>query len=158
MPVNLEAGSFYRVGINSTSYQNFKSADGVPAPSSAIFFATQGASAAVNAKVRTPKIVSLTPANGASDVDPATKPLRVKFNVPMGDGMSWTGGGENFPEIPNGQQPKWSKDGLTCTLPVRLQPDHDYRLGLNSLSHLNFESKWGVPLPPVVYTFHTAAK
>ena len=43
LPVNLEAGSFYRVGINSTSYQNFKSADGVPAPSSAIFFATQGA-------------------------------------------------------------------------------------------------------------------
>lgn len=156
LPVKLEAASFYRVGINSTSYQNFKSADGVPVPSSAIYFATQGASAAVNAKVRTPKIVSLTPANGASDVDPATKSLRVKFNVPMADGMSWTGGGENFPEIPNGQRPKWSKDGLTCTLPVRLQRDHDYQLGLNSLSHINFQSKWGVPLPPVEYTFHTA--
>ncbi len=156
LPVKLEAGSFYRVGVNSTSYQNFKSADGVPAPSSAIFFATRGASAAVNAKVRMPKVVSLTPENGAKDVDPATKALRVKFNVPMGDGMSWTGGGENFPEIPNGQRPKWSKDGLTCTLPVRLQANHDYRLGLNGLSHINFQSKWGVPLPPVEYTFHTA--
>ena len=111
----------------------------------------------MNAKVRTPKIVSLTPAK-AQRRRSGHQALRVKFNVPMGDGMSWTGVGENFPEIPDGQQPKWSKDGLTCTLPVRLQPDHDYRLGLNSLSHLNFESKWGVPLPPVVYTFHTAAK
>ena len=156
LPVKLEKGAYYRVGINSTSYQNFKSADGVPAPPTAIYFATEGASAAVNARVRAPRIVSLSPQNDASDVDPSTKALRVKFNVPMGDGMSWTGGGENFPEIPADKQPKWSKDGLTCTLPVSLRPDHTYRLGLNSSSHINFESKWGVPLPPVEYTFRTA--
>ncbi|MEX2114803.1 MAG: M56 family metallopeptidase [Pirellulales bacterium] len=156
LPVKLEKGNYYCVGINSTSYQNFKSADGVPVPSSAVYFATQGASAAVNSRVRTPKVVSLSPANGASDVDPTTKSLRVKFNVPMDEGMSWTGGGEYFPDIPEDQQAKWSKDGQTCTLPVRLEADHEYRLGLNSLSHINFQSKWGVPLSPVVYTFRTA--
>ena len=77
--------------------------------------------------------------------------------MPMGDGMSWTGSGPNFPSIPAGEKPRWSADGRTCTLTVALKPDHEYRLGLNSLSHINFQSKWGVPLEPVVYRFRTRA-
>ena len=157
LPVQLKKASYYRLGINSKSYQNFKSSDGVPAPSSSIYFVTKGAGAAIEARVRTPKIVSLKPKNGATDVEPKTKVLRVTFDVPMGDGMSWTGDGPSFPKLPDGKPAAWSKDGLTCTLPGELEPDHAYQLGLNSLSHGNFESKWGVPLPPVVYTFRTAS-
>ena len=51
-----------------------------------------------------------------------------------------------------------SADGLTCTLPVSLEPNHDYRLGLNCPSFQNFQSKWGVPLEAVVYEFHTRVK
>jgi hypothetical protein len=38
---------------------------------------------------------------------------------------------------------------------ARFDPTHRYRLGLNSLKHINFQSKWGVPLAPIVYEFRT---
>jgi len=41
---------------------------------------------------------------------------------------------------------------------VQLEPNHSYRLGLNSPSHRNFQSAGGIPLDPVVYTFKTKAK
>lgn len=155
LPVKLERGKFYRVGINSKSYQNFQSTDGTPTPPIAIYFATQGAPPDVVARAKTPEIVKLSPANGASNVDPNIKSISVTFNMPMGGGMSWTGGGENFPAIPSGAKPKWSRDKLTCRLPVKLKSSHSYRLGLNSRSHNNFQSDAGVPLQPVVYEFKT---
>lgn len=157
LPVSLAAGEYYRVGINATSFHNFRSSVGQPAPCTAIYFTTKGASKAVESRVRKPEIVKMVPENGATDVDPKTKALRVSFNVPMGGGMSWTGGGDTFPEPREGKQAKWSGNSKTCTLPVTLRPDHAYRIGINSLSHINFQSKWGVPVEPVVYEFRTAA-
>jgi beta-lactamase regulating signal transducer with metallopeptidase domain len=155
LPVKLEKGKYYRVGINADSYRNFQSTRGVSFPSSVIFFATEGASAEVRDRLRVPKIVELKPAKGASDIDPSIKELHVTFDVPMGKGMSWTGGGPNFPENPSGARAEWSADGKTCVLPVTLHPGHSYRLGLNSLSFNNFQSESGVPLEPVVYQFKT---
>ncbi len=158
LPIKLEAAHYYRVGINSTSYQNFRSADGIPAPPSAIFFTTRGADEAMKNRVRIPSIVSMVPANGATDVSPDLNEIRVTFDMPMGAGFSWTGGGPRFPEIPQGKMPAWSEDGKTCTLPVNLKPNGDYVLGLNSVSHKNFQSRWGVPLEPVVFQFSTSAE
>lgn len=155
LPVKLEAGHYYRVGINSKSYQNFKSAQGVPARPSAIYFTTQGASEELKQKTAKPQIIGLIPRNGATDVDPNLTELRVTFNVAMGGGCSWTGGGPDFPKIPEGKQVYWTDDHKTCVLPVELQPGKDYRLGLNSPSHKNFQSTGGVPLDPVSYTFRT---
>ena len=160
MPVKLEQGAYYRLGINSTSYQNFRSRgrDGVPVASSAIYFATKGATADVASRVRVPKVKLMEPATGATDVDPKVEVLRVSFDVPMGDGMSWTGNGPNYPPSPQGKQASWSKDGLACTLPVALEPAHDYELELNGFGHNNFQSQWGVPLAPVIYRFRTRDK
>lgn len=155
MPVKLAAGHYYRVGINSTSYQNFRSANGVPARPSAIYFTTRGASEELKQKTAKPSIVAIEPKNGASDVDPALKELRITFNVPMGGGFSWTGGGPAFPTIPQGKKPFWTEDRMTCVLPVELKPGWEYHLGLNSPSHKNFQSAGGVPLDPVSYTFKT---
>jgi beta-lactamase regulating signal transducer with metallopeptidase domain len=155
LPVKLEKGKFYRVGINADSYRNFRSARGVSFPSSVIFFATEGASSEVRDRLRVPKIVELKPANSANEVDPSITELRVTFDVPMGKGMSWTGGGPSYPEGPSGARAEWSSDGKTCVLPVTLHPGHSYRLGLNSLSFNNFQSESGVPLEPVVYQFKT---
>ena len=156
LPVKLKKASFYRVGINSTSFQNFRSELGVPAPTSAIYFATAGAKRAVMGRVRVPRVLKMVPANGAKDVAPTTKKLIVKFDLPMStEGYSWTGGGPTFPTIPQGESPSWSRDGKTCTLPVELKPGMQYELGLNSLNHKNFASKWGVPLEPVRYSFQT---
>ncbi|HWB13558.1 MAG TPA: M56 family metallopeptidase [Pirellulales bacterium] len=155
LPVKLEAGAYYRLGINSSSHQNFRAKKGPPAATAALYFSTKGATEEVAGRVRVPAIVAIEPKNGAGDVDPETKSLRVTFNIPMSEGMSWTGDGESFPKIPEGKSASWSDDALTCTLPVKLEPDHDYELGLNSVAHNNFQSKWGVPLEAVVYKFHT---
>ena len=155
LPVKLQAGHYYRVGINSTSYQNFRSADGEPARTSAVYFTTQGASDELKRKASKPTIIGLEPKNGTKDVDPGLKELRVTFSVPMGDGFSWTGGGPQFPTIPEGKKPFWTDDHKTCILPVELKPGSEYRLGLNSPSHKNFQSSGGVPLEPISYTFST---
>ncbi len=157
LPVRLEAGKYYRVGINSKSHQNFCGVSGNPAPPSAIYFTTRGASAELQAQARAPQIVSMNPPNGATGVDPNLGELRVEFDLPMGGGFSWTGGGPQYPAIREGQAPYWTPDRKTCALPVRLEPDHSYRLGLNSPSHKNFQSEHGVPLEPVVYTFTTGS-
>jgi hypothetical protein len=158
LPVKLEPGHRYRVGINSPSYRNFRSAAGVPALTSAIWFTTSGTPDPTKPEPKVPKVVSATPAMGAQDVSPDLKELRVTFNVPMAGGFSWTGGGPEFPTTPEGKKPFWTEDHKTCVLPVELKPGSEYRLGLNSPSHKNFKSAEGVPLAPVGYAFKTSAK
>jgi hypothetical protein len=156
LPATLEGARFYRVGINSTSFQNFSSADGVPALASAIYFTTRGASEELKARVAAPKLVTLEPPNGAASVDPALTEIRATFSTAMGGGFSWVGGGDDFPEIPKGMGARWSEDKKTCILPVRLKPNWTYHLGLNNPAFTNFTSEVGVPLEPVEYTFTTA--
>ncbi len=158
LPVKLQRGQYYRVGINSTSYQNFRSVAGIPAKPSAMYFTTEGADATLKTQTAIPEIVKLEPVNGAQDVNPSVTELRVTFNVPMGAGFSWTGGGPQFPKITEGKKPIWSADRKTCVLPVTLTPGTTYRLGLNSVSHKNFQSAAGVPLKPVLYTFKTSGE
>jgi beta-lactamase regulating signal transducer with metallopeptidase domain len=155
VPVQLKPASYYRVGINSKSHNNFRAENGVPSPPSAIYFTTQGASEELKRKVRLPRVASLEPPNGASNVDPNLKEIRVTFDMPMGGGMSWVGSGPNFPERPEGQNIRWSEDKRTCIMPVRLKPNWQYQISLNSPSHINFQSEGGVPLEPVKYTFST---
>jgi RNA polymerase sigma-70 factor (ECF subfamily) len=155
LPVKLEKGKYYRVGINATGFQNFRSSDRTAAPPSVIYFCTAGAAKPIEDRLRVPAILNMEPKNGASDVDPATALVRVTFDMPMGSGMSWTGGGDLFPKSPAGKKAEWSSDGKTCTLPVALEPDHEYQIGINSLSFNNFQSKWGVPAEPVAYKFRT---
>jgi RNA polymerase sigma-70 factor (ECF subfamily) len=158
LPVKLQGGHHYRVGINSVSFRNFRSEAGVPALTSAIWFTTSGTPDTTKPESKVPKVVSATPAMGAQAVSPDLKELRVTFDVPMGGGCSWTGGGPEFPTIPEGKKPFWTEDHKTCVLPVELKPSSQYRLGLNSQSFKNFKSAEGVPLMPVVYTFKTSAQ
>ena len=158
LPVKLQSGRHYRVGINSVSYRNFRSAAGVPALTSAIWFTTSGTSDEPKRDTQVPKVVSMKPPVGSQDVSPDVKELRVTFSVPMGGGFSWTGGGPQFPTSPEGKKPFWTEDHKTCVLPVELKPNSQYRLGLNSPSYKGFQSATGVPLAPVVYTFKTSAK
>ncbi len=159
LPVGLEAGRYYRVGINSTSYRNFRSEAGVPVAPSAIYFTTQGASDEFKAMTLAPQVVSLEPHNGAQYVNPATTELRVTFNVPMGGGCSWcmmSDDGADFPKGREGKRVSWTEDKRTCVLPVELKPGMTYRLSLNDANHKNFQTAGGVPLAPVEYTFKTS--
>jgi beta-lactamase regulating signal transducer with metallopeptidase domain len=159
LPVELKLGSFYRVGINSSRFHNFRSELGVPAATAAIYFATKGADRAAASRVRVPKVAKLSPENGATDVDPGLKMIRVTFDMPMDTGgYSFTGSGPSFPEVPEGKGARWV-DNKTVICPVKqLRSDTRYEFGLNSMTHKNITSKWGVPLAPVRFSFTTSGE
>jgi hypothetical protein len=158
LPVQLEPGRFYRVGINSSRHHDFRNESRVPAVVTAIFFTTKGATPEVKARMKKPRVLRMEPPNGASDVDPELKQLKVTFDIPMGAGFSWTKQGPKFPPIPVGEKPSWSSDKKTCFLPVQLKPASEYQLGLNNETNKNFQSSFGVFLDPVTYSFKTAPK
>lgn len=159
LPVALKAGQFYRIGINSKSYQNFRSLDGIPIKPAVLTFTTRGANAAAIGRMEAPKIVAIDPPNGALDVHPlTTKEIRVTFDRPMGDGMSWVGGGESFPRRRIGEPEHWLPNSRTCVMPLDLDYGHEYRVSLNSDRFKNFQSTAGVPLETFEYSFTTVAK
>lgn len=155
-PVKLEAGKFYRIGVNSTDFTNFQDGSGVPAAPRVIYFTTKGATEEILARMEKPMVILFDPDSGDSEVGAGTSELSVTFDIPMSLGMSWVGGGEHFPQSPEGAKPTWSEDMKTCTFPVVLKPDSLYRLNLNGILYNNFQSSWGVPLDPVDYTFQTS--
>ena len=153
LPVKLKPGKFYRIGINAPSFKNFKSTQGVPVTPTVLWFVTAGTDGRPVSELQPPKVVALSPANGASDVDAGTTKLSVTFDRPMAAGFSWTDPEGKAPEIPS--KPTWSGDAKTCALPVKLEAGRAYVMSLNFGWYLNFRSEKGVPLVPVRYTFST---
>lgn len=107
------------------------------------------------ATAQVPQVVKFEPPNGAADVSPDIKELRVTFDIPMGGGFSWCGGGPTYPDSPDGQGPRWTEDQKTCVLPVSLKPGHSYEIGINCPCCKNFQSAAGIPIEPLTYTFST---
>src|SRR5687767_355549 len=81
------------------------------------------------ASAAAPKVVITAPDNGEVDVDPGVKEIRIEFDQPMGGGRSLVGGGEAFPEIAG--EMKWANP-KTLVVPVKLKPEHEYWLSVNS--------------------------
>lgn len=104
-----------------------------------------------------PRVVSLEPSNGATDVSPGVIEAAVTFDQPMGGGMSMTtrGGPDKFPEITG--KPAWSADKKTITATMRLEPNREYVIGLNSSNHSNFKNERGLTLEPVIWKFTTGS-
>jgi beta-lactamase regulating signal transducer with metallopeptidase domain len=101
-----------------------------------------------------PNIVSTSPAVGATDIDPGLKEITVTFDQDMRSGFSWTGGGPDYPSIPEGQKPQW-RDKRTCVLPVKIEAGHYYRVGINSSSYRAFRSEAGASAEPSAIYFTT---
>ena len=101
-----------------------------------------------------PRIVATTPADGATDVDAGLTQITVTFDQDMGGGFSWTGGGPQFPQSPQGARAHW-QDKRTCVLPVKLEPGHQYRVGINAPSYHGFSSAAGEPVEPSSISFTT---
>ena len=101
-----------------------------------------------------PKVVEMTPANEATDVDPELSAIKVVFDRPMQDG-SWSmvGGGPNFPEIVG--KPAYDATKMVWTVSVKLKPDWRYQFMLNSGRFTSFRSSDGEPLAPVSVSFRT---
>jgi hypothetical protein len=106
---------------------------------------------------KTPKIISMIPANGAADVDPNLQSIIVNFDRPMKD-HSWSivGGGSHFPQL-NGK-PYYHSQNMILSIPVKLKPGWQYEFWLNSEKYQGFVSAQGVPLVPVHVRFKTRSR
>lgn len=125
---------FGRCGIGLTAY---------------LFVAIWAATAAASP----PQVTESVPANGAEDVDPALREIRVTFDQDMNrSAYSWVGGGPSYPSTRG--KPRWV-NARTCVLPVKLLPNHEYWLSVNNASFQNFRSKTGEPAIPYPLSFKT---
>ena len=95
----------------------------------------------LSSRAAPPKVVITSPDNGEVDVDPGVKEIRIEFDQPMdARGRSIVGGGESFPEFAG--DPKWLNP-KTFVIPVKLKPDHEYWLSVNSDTFKGFSNKGG---------------
>jgi uncharacterized protein DUF4932/Big-like domain-containing protein len=101
-----------------------------------------------------PRVVSIAPTDGATEVDPALTKIKVVFDRPMQD-KSWSmvGGGPHFPEITG--RCGYDSSKKVWTVPVKLKPNWKYSYQLNSGKFQGFRSRKGVPLKPVTVAFET---
>jgi len=161
--VDLEPGRTYVVWVNSPEYPYFRDLAGVSAQPLRWSFSTRGeAATAGGAPVPIaghsqgpPRVVSMSPPDGAVDVDAATSELRVTFDRAMDEGWSWvTEERESFPEAVG--KAYMTPDWRTAVMPVRLEPGRTYVVWLNRGQYNYFRDRAGVELEPVRWSFSTA--
>jgi hypothetical protein len=103
----------------------------------------------------TPRIVSMVPANGATDVDQALTTLVIRFDRPMKPGgYAFVGATVDVPEVVG--KPRWDDTATILTADVRLVPGRTYHYWLNSTRYMSFRAADGSPLDPVEVTFTVA--
>ena len=102
-----------------------------------------------------PTVLRTVPENGARDVDPTLSELSVTFSERMrGGNWSWVyENKESFPRMLG--HPRFVDDLTRNVLPVRLEPNKDYVVWLNSDQFTNFKDEAGNSAPPFKLTFRT---
>jgi hypothetical protein len=104
---------------------------------------------------RRPRVVSVTPAVDAADVDTATTAVVVRFDRPMR--RSHSAVRVNTALFPSVTAVEWDSSGTVWTLRVRLERGRSYGFTLNSATGGNFLSAEGVALAPYAVRFRTRA-
>jgi hypothetical protein len=107
-------------------------------------------------KEKGPKVVAMSPENGAADVPAGPLTITITFDRPMGEGYSMvqTEGRDRYPKIK--EVPGFDAGRKVFSMQVELQPGREYVIGVNSEDYSSFKSAAdGVPLYPVKYTFKT---
>jgi hypothetical protein len=102
-----------------------------------------------------PRVVSTSPTNGSQGVDPSTKEISVTFDEEMIDGnWSWAYTEKNeFPQMTG--QAYYTENNTKNVLPVKLEPNKEYVIWINSAKHKNFKDKNGNSAIPFKFTFRT---
>jgi hypothetical protein len=102
-----------------------------------------------------PRIVSMVPANGAVDVDPALTTLVIRFDRPMtAKGYSFVGDAKDIPTV--ARAPQWDDSLTSLTVEVQMTPGRTYHYWLNHGQYMSFRAADGTPLEPVEVTFTVA--
>jgi hypothetical protein len=102
-----------------------------------------------------PRVIQTDPLNESRDVDPSLRELSVTFNEEMMDGnWSWAYEDQSsFPRIIG--QAFYTDDYTINRLPVKLDPDKEYVIWINSAQFKNFKDKSGNSAIPFRFTFRT---
>jgi hypothetical protein len=102
-----------------------------------------------------PRVVSTFPENGTQDVDPALNKITVTFNEEMMDqNWSWVYQDKaKFPRIVG--QAYYTNNNTVNVLPVKLEPNKEYIIWINSNKFRNFKDKSGNSAVPFKFTFRT---
>jgi RNA polymerase sigma factor (sigma-70 family) len=100
-------------------------------------------------------VLRVEPPLGATGVDPALREIRVTFSKRMKDqNWSWvTYDPDMFPKVDG--KIHYEKDRRTCVLPVKLEPDKTYWIGISSERFHNFKDLNGRPALPYIVAFRT---
>jgi hypothetical protein len=101
---------------------------------------------------RRPRIVSVTPRDGETGVDPSTTRILVVFDRPMGKRYSISYGPEGKPSYPEVTRVGFEPDRMTFIMEVRLQPSTQYEL---LFTGRGFRSDDGIPLGQRLVRFQT---
>lgn len=102
-----------------------------------------------------PSVVETTPTLEARDVDTSLTEIVVRFDRPMQrTSWSWCGGGVGYPNITG---KPFFRDEFTAVLPVALEPEHTYMLGINCPSAQGFRSAEDIAVAPKQLRFTTNA-
>ncbi len=91
-----------------------------------------------------PKVIDTTPENGAQNIDPSLEEILVTFNKSMMD-KSWSWCYEHkdkFPQMTG--QPYYTENNTKNVLPVRLEPNKEYVIWINTVNFKNFMDKAGI--------------
>jgi hypothetical protein len=102
-----------------------------------------------------PVVINTVPQAGAGDVPASTNEIRVTFSKKMQD-KSWSWvivTPESFPKLAG--DPHYLPDGVTCVLPVSLQPGKTYAMWINATAAQNFQDADGRKAVPYLLVFST---
>jgi len=97
-----------------------------------------------------PKVVSMSIANHAQDVDPAVTEIVIRFNRPVRQV-----GNPQKTRDPRFGPARFDKTGTVLRIPVTLEPDRQYRFSLTWPEGEPFVSADGVPMNAYTVEFHT---
>lgn len=101
-----------------------------------------------------PVVVRTVPDRGDVNVDPSLTEIRATFSKKMLDGSwSWCQTDQASPETTGSVH--YLDDRKTCVLPVKLEPDTEYVLSLNSEKFDNFKDQYGRSAIPYALYFTT---
>lgn len=111
--------------------------------------------AGANPEGATPQVLATTPTLGQWNVPADLDRIVVQWDRPMSTrSWSWCGGGYSYPQV---NERPFFVDEYTAVLPVTLEPQHTYSIGINCASARNFRSADGVAAEPLQLQFVTAA-
>ncbi len=104
---------------------------------------------------KAPNVIETFPISGSIDVDPTITEISVTFDEPMTDGnWSWAYTTKNkFPEMTG--QPYYQPGLIKNVLPVRLEPNKEYEIWINSEQFKNFKDQSGNSSIPFRFVFKT---